>query len=175
MFRAVLDRRDLQPLEIAKGIHIATTNGARKIAERLREEMRDAYRASVHKTDYQGGSAYPLWNFIVVSNDPDGNFTVGAKKNQVVGNQYIDEIFYYMDQGTGEFVGGRDDPWAFPLYGARAGESPTGYWVTKGQAPKEFISGTASRYAGGQFQADVNVFVKPDIELALYYPYKIKK
>ena len=167
MIRVIVER-NFEPTQIANNIKIATTYGTRKVAESLRDKMRDAYDASVHKTDYgdMGGGKSSLSNFIVVAQTADGNFTVGAKKNQLVGTQTIEEIFAYMDGGTGEFVGGRDDAWVFKLSGERASMSDTGFWVTKGQEPKEFITGTASKYMGAPLQADTNLYLKPALDVA---------
>lgn len=168
--RFIVDTTGVNPELWANSIDVSTKAGVRKIAEELRDEMRSAYDKSIHGTIYGDNStgAYSLRNFIVV-NDMEaamGVFSVGAKRSQVVGNQLIEEIFAYMDQGTGQFNGGPSH-WVFKLPGDRAGASENGFWATTGQEGKGFITDTANAYMSGRFQSDAIRYVAPLIDASL--------
>lgn len=170
--RFIVDATGVNPAAWAEAIDFGTKAGTRKVAERLRDEMRQAYDESIHSTDYgayaTNANSYSLRNFIVV-NDREamaGIFSVGAKTGQIVGNTYVDDIFKYMDEGTGKYNGG-SEYWRFQLPGDRSSVTENGWWATSGQEGKEFISGTAARYLSSQFQADAQTLVMPYIDGAL--------
>lgn len=120
--------------------------------------MREAYEDSVSNgSDYQSNPYYTshpsLSNFIVrrqiVKAGKDSVWEVGAQKGRRVGNSYVSDILFFMDQGTGDPDGG--ELWAFPLSGARASNSENGYWVTRGQEPKEFMEVVAKNFGLTEF------------------------
>lgn len=152
-FAVVVDREQIQPLIIGSNMKVVGNMSSARAAKELRDQMREAYEESVSGgSEYQSNPAYSsnvsLANFIVMR-QAGGGYEVGAKKNQVVGHQYVSDILFYMDQGTGDVFGG--DPWVFPLTGARANNSDTGFWVTRGQEPKEFMEVVARNFGLNQF------------------------
>lgn len=157
-FAVVVDREQLQPLVISEGINAVSRISTARSAKELRDQMREAYEDSVSNgSDYQSNPYYTshpsLSNFIVMRKvggiGKDSAYEVGAQKDRVVGNAYVADILFYMDQGTGDPDGG--ELWAFPLSGARAGNSENGFWVTRGQEPKEFMESVARNFGLNKF------------------------
>lgn len=167
--KIVVHRENVDPLRWANDVQVISATGMRKMADNLRDEMRAEYRKSIHGTEYAvySAGAYSLENFIVTSPkwSPIGTYTVGAKAGQVVGKSTIDEIFKYMDEGTGQYNNGKSH-WAFELPGDRKSASENGVWVTTGQEPKHFITGPAERSLMS-FQRESDVIFGPP--LAAYF------
>ena len=153
--RVRVKRENVDPIRWGRDVQTISATGMRKLADDLRDKMRDAYERSIHQTEYGtvATGAPSLSNFIVTSPkwSPAGIYTVGAKEGKFHGKTY-DEVFRYMDEGTGIYRGG-NELWAFPLWSDRAAASPNGYWVTQGQPSKKFISGPAKAQMG-TFQRD---------------------
>ena len=162
-------RENVDPLRWASDVQVISATGMRKMADKLRDEMRDAYRKSIHGTEYAiySSGAYSLENFIVTSPkwSPLGVYEVGAKAGQVVGRQTVDEIFKYMDEGTGIYNNGAER-WTFELPSGRASASENGFWTTQGQPAKKFITGPAERSLMG-FQRESDIVFGPP--LAAYF------
>jgi len=156
-------RENLDPLKWGRDVQLLSNYAMRKMADNLRDRMREAYRKSIHGTEYSiySNGSYSLENFIVTSQVAPGVFSVGAKK-QALGHQTVDEIFMYMDQGTGIYNGGREY-WRFQFEGTRSGSSDNNWWATKGQEGKEFISGPASSQLN-TFQRDSDVIIGPPLQ-----------
>lgn len=147
MFTIRIEKINTDMGKAYKNIAALGNVGVRRIAEDLRDQMRDAYEDSVGGTAYQSPGAPSLANHIVVSPgySKSGIYEVGAQRggmNTGVNFQEYDEIFKFMDEGTGE-----RDWWAFKLPESRKSASPDGYWVTRGQEGKEFISGPSEDFA----------------------------
>lgn len=169
--KIVVKRENVNPLQWSSDINILANTGMRKLAEGLRDEMREAYLDSIGHTMYGAfGSDYnQLWRYIVVSPrySPVGVYSVGAM-NKVINtgmyNQTVEEIFKFMDEGTGQY--GKypsKGHWVFPLNNASSEVSENGMWATNGQEPKEFITGTATAYTG-KFIRESEVLLNPMIK-----------
>lgn len=163
-------RQNVDPIKWGADIQAITATGMRKMADNLRDEMRAEYKKSIHKTMYgMYSSGYDsLDKYIVVSPkwSPTGVYEVGAMRNVVVGNKTVDEIFKYMDEGTGIYNGGKDG-WWFELPANRASAGENGYWFTRGQEAKRFISGPAQKSLS-TFQRESDVVFGPPIEAYLH-------
>ena len=161
-------RENVDPIRWGRDVQTISATGMRKLADDLRDKMRDAYERSIHQTEYGtvATGAPSLSNFIVTSPkwSPTGIYTVGAKEGKYHGKTY-DEVFRYMDEGTGQYNNGKSH-WAFELPGDRKGASENGVWVTTGQEPKHFITGPAERSLMS-FQRESDVIFGPP--LAAYF------
>lgn len=160
LMKVVVRRENVDPIKWSKDINIMANTGMRKLAESLRDDMREAYLDSIGHTDYgmYGSGIHELEKFIVVSPkySPIGVYTVGAK-NQIYNGMSVEELFLLMDEGTGKYNGGREY-WRFelPQGSLNAGE----VWATTGQEAKEFISGPTKNYTM-VFERESNVILNP--------------
>lgn len=160
--KVVVRRENVDPNKWANDINIMANTGMRKLAESLRDEMREAYLDSIGHTDYgkYGSGIHELEKFIVVSPkySPIGVYSVGAK-NQTYNGMLVEELFMLMDEGTGQYNGGKDY-WRFelPQGSLNAGE----VWATTGQEAKEFISGPAKYYTN-TFERQSDFILNPMI------------
>ena len=166
-FRAKITSTTIHPTQLANEVRTATMYGLRKIAYNIRDEMRQSFRDSIHQSAYGsmlGGSASDLENYIVASqlDVATQSFTVGAKQRQIYGNQYVSEIFQYMDEGTDT-----SKHWTFKLQGKRQGLTDNGFMTVYGQEPKEFITGTAKRYGVTGLQKDTVAHVATSVEASM--------
>lgn len=169
--RYELFKNDVKPNQWARNVNIATQTGTKRIAEELRDKMRARFDQTVHQTDYgMGAGSSTLRNYIVISQlnlSQGASYSIGAKHAKI-GNDPIDRIFYFMDQGTGIYnPSGRKEPWVFKLAPSRESMSESGYWVTQGQEGKGFITKVAQEFSGIQFQQSSLKNVTPAIDMAL--------
>lgn len=174
-YSVVVDRSKLQPLVMAQNMKTVGSVSSASMAKELRDLMRETYEENVYGSgsEYQANPAYnhtsSLSEFIVMrpSGKVNGSTTyeVGAKKNQIVGRQYVSEILAYMDQGTGN--PGSGEPWVFPLTGERANNSENGFWVTTGQEPKEFMEQVARDFGATEFRTNQLRHTNTMVEMAL--------
>lgn len=166
-FRAKVSSTTIHPTQLAQDVKVATMYGLRKIAYNLRDEMRGAFRDSIHQSAYGsmfGRSSSDLENYIVASqlDVATQSFTVGAKQRQIYGNQYVSEIFQYMDEGTDT-----SKYWTFKLPTSRQGLTSNGFLTVYGQEPKEFITGTARKYGVTGLQKDTVAHVNTAVEASM--------
>lgn len=179
----IVDRGTVKPDKWSRKVAESTYTGVRALAAEMRITAQQKLIKSMYHTDYgmTAGSGYKLVNMVVVSSELDpatgsSIHTVGAKKDSLQmgfgGSLEISEIFAYMDMGTGIYgpfpapASARPDgTWIFPLPPSREKGNLTS-WVTKGQKPKEFISGTASEY-GARFTTYTRKYVATALNSAL--------
>lgn len=183
-FAVHVDEGTVRPLKWSRKIQESTYTGVRAMAAEMRITAQKKLVESMYRTEYgmSGmGTAYSLANMIVVSSEVDpitgGSIhTVGAKKISLNmgfgGSLEMSEIFAYMDAGTGKHgmfpapaTARPDGSWIFPLPPSRQ-KNGIESWVTYGQEPKEFISGTASEY-GAKFTAYTRKYVATVLNASL--------
>lgn len=168
---------------VIQATDIAKTKISR-ITDDIRDDAKKKYSEMIHRTTYgtyaqvPKGSSKSLAEWGLVKHKiADFQYSVGAKSGATITTfrggsptqTSLEEIFNYIEEGTGDQGKGTGKKWRFklPTTAGRNYASSNGYWTTSGQAAKPFMESTYNEYRDVKFDIAIEKYISPDIDKML--------